>query len=334
MEIIIEVGNSHEGSLGIATSMVGMIKSVGGKIAKFQYHIAEEESSLDEPFRIRFSSQDSNRTDYWRRVTFTENEWKILANHCREQQIEFLCTPFSVKAAKFLAEQDLVQRFKIGSGDALHFPLIDYVISTNLPIIVSTGLVNEDQIEILVRRLEKANYLEKTTLMHCVSEYPTKLNRVALGQIENLKKYGCKVGFSDHSGNLSAALFASALGIELLEFHITPNKLFFGPDTSSSLDLPSAELLIKTLVDFETLRDINISKNELFESSRTTAEIFGRSIYWAESLPSGSKIRLSNLAFLKPASSGIPAMNYEELIGKVTTCNVHKGAQIAHEDFR
>jgi N-acetylneuraminate synthase len=184
-----------------------------------------------------------------------------------------------------------------------------------------------------VNRLAKKNYLGKTTLMHCVSEYPTSLTRASLNQIVNLKEYGCKVGFSDHSGEVSTALFASMLGIDLLEFHITPNKLFFGPDTSSSLDLPSAEFLIKTLDDFKVLSENNLSKNELFEYSKKTAEIFGRSIYWARSLAKGSKIQLIDMAFLKPATSGIPATNYEDLVGKVTLSNVQKGTQISPGDF-
>lgn len=256
-----------------------------------------------------------------------------MAEHCAEQGIEFLCTPFSIKAARFLAEEKLVKRFKIGSGDALHFPLIDYIVSMDFPIIISTGLINEAQIQILMNRLAKANYLEKTTLMHCVSEYPTSLARASINQISVLKEFGCKVGLSDHSGNISTALFAYTLGIDLLELHITPNKLFFGPDTSSSLDLPSAELLLKILADFEILRGSTLSKKELFDASKKTAEIFGRSIYWSQSLAKGSKIELSDLSFLKPATSGIPAMDYEILIGKSTLIEVQKGSLVSTEDF-
>jgi N-acetylneuraminate synthase len=70
-EIIIEIGNTHEGSLGVAKSFVNMIAKAGGKVAKFQMHLAEHEGTATEPFRVKFSDQDKTRQDYWRRINFS-----------------------------------------------------------------------------------------------------------------------------------------------------------------------------------------------------------------------------------------------------------------------
>ena len=81
MEIIVEIGNMHEGSLGVAKSFVDMAKNVGIKTVKFQMHLAEAEGTPNEPFRIKFSDQDVSRQEYWRRINFSDASWKHLAEY-------------------------------------------------------------------------------------------------------------------------------------------------------------------------------------------------------------------------------------------------------------
>jgi N-acetylneuraminate synthase len=235
MDLIVEIGNSHDGSLGIATSMVDMVESTGAKCVKFQLHLPEFESTPDEPFRAKFSVQDQSRFDYWKRVNFTEEEWKYLANYTRSKGLEFLCTPFSIEAAKFLFHNNLVERWKVSSGDCTNLPLIDYMTTTNLPMLISTGLASWEEILKVRDRLGSLNYLDKVTFLHCVSQYPTKIESAGLNIIDDLRKLSGKVGLSDHSGNWIVPLKAISLGIDTLEVHLTPNRYFFGPDVSSSL---------------------------------------------------------------------------------------------------
>jgi len=96
--IIGEVAQSHDGSLGMAHSFIDAIANAGADAVKFQTHIASEESTRDEPWRIKFSPQDETRYDYWQRIEFTKDQWAGLKQHADDRGILFLSTPFSEAA--------------------------------------------------------------------------------------------------------------------------------------------------------------------------------------------------------------------------------------------
>lgn len=321
-EIIVEVGNSHDGSLGIAKSFVDMAVSAGASTVKFQMHLAQYESSDSDEFRVRFSDQDSTRVEYWNRVSFTPHQWGIISDYCDSKEIEFLCTPFSIEAASILLEVTSIKRWKVGSGDAVNFPLIDFLAESQLPLIISTGLISLDELSLLKERLENLGAWNRTTLMHCVSQYPTPLENSALNMIDELKSFGCNVGLSDHSGQLAPALTAISQGVPLIEVHMTPHSQFFGPDVSSSLKPEEIQFLCNYAQDFNLMMSNPKDKMSLFEDASNVRRLFRKGIYWKENLAAGTKIQYSDLVFLKPCQE-IDAMNFEEVIGKVLKNNVH-----------
>jgi len=65
--IVAEVAQAHDGSLGMAHAFIDAIANAGADAVKFQTHIASAESTLDEPWRVKFSKQDVTRYDYWQR---------------------------------------------------------------------------------------------------------------------------------------------------------------------------------------------------------------------------------------------------------------------------
>lgn len=113
--VVAEIGQAHDGSLGILHSMVDTAAASGVDAVKFQVHIADAESSPLEPFRVRFSPVDATRFDYWRRMELPEAEWRRLKEKCDGLGVEFLATPFS-NAAVDLLERIGVGRYKVGSG--------------------------------------------------------------------------------------------------------------------------------------------------------------------------------------------------------------------------
>src|SRR4029078_10326501 len=100
--VIAEVAQAHDGSLCLAHAFIDAVADAGADAVKFQTHIAAAESTLDEPFRVRFTQQDATRFDYWRRVEFTPEEWQGLAAHARERGLIFLSSAFSVAAVDLL----------------------------------------------------------------------------------------------------------------------------------------------------------------------------------------------------------------------------------------
>lgn len=319
--IIAEIGNSHEGSLGIALSFIEMMAETGVDVVKFQMHLGEFEGVPDEQFRIPFSQQDLNRQAYWDRVSFSDQEWKIISDYANQLGLEFLCTPFSIEAAKRLLDNTNIKRWKVGSGDAVNFPLIDYLVSTDLPLIISTGLVSETEIRRLRDRLTLFDAWEHTTLMHCVSEYPTPLSHSSLSQLLNLKEYGCKIGLSDHSGSTTPGLFALSINVDLVEVHMSPHKKFFGPDVTSSLTPDQISSLVRYRDDLETIESGEMSKQELYERSYETGKLFRKGIYWAKSLSSGHVCQMDDLRFLKPVAL-MDSIDFELIVGKKLNCEV------------
>ena len=137
--IIVEVGNAHDGSLGMAHAYIEAVAKTGADAIKFQVHIAEAESSAQEPFRVKFSYEDATRYDYWVRTGFTLEQWKGLKQHCDDAGIEFMASPFSQLAVDWL-EAIGVRRHKIAYGEVINLLMLENVAGTGKPIILSSGM--------------------------------------------------------------------------------------------------------------------------------------------------------------------------------------------------
>jgi len=100
--VIGEVAMSHDGSLGLAHAFIDAIAAAGADAVKFQTHIAAEESTPSEPFRVKFSRQDASRYDYWKRMEFTEEQWRGLADHCAERNVHFTSSRSRLRSGNVL----------------------------------------------------------------------------------------------------------------------------------------------------------------------------------------------------------------------------------------
>ncbi len=152
--IIAEIAQAHDGSLGIAHSFIDALKDTGVDAVKFQVHIAEAESSIYEPFRVKFSYEDATRYDYWKRMEFEPYQWSGLKKHCEECGLEFMASVFS-NAAVDLLEKLGVKRYKIGSGEVSNLLLLDKIAYTGKPVILSSGMSSYE--ELLGRDIEKSS---------------------------------------------------------------------------------------------------------------------------------------------------------------------------------
>jgi N-acetylneuraminate synthase len=331
-QIVVEIANTHEGSLGIATSLVEMAADTGADAVKFQMHLGEHEGILDEAFRVNFSMQDQTRRDYWNRVNFRDQDWAFLSNFCREKKIEFMCTPFSIEAAKKLLLLTEIKRWKVGSGDASNFPFIDFLISTKLPLIISTGLLSWQEILILRKRLQNSGAWDRTTLMHCVSMYPTPLESASLNLLEDLQALGGKIGLSDHSGKLTPSLYALSKGVDVIEVHMTPHPQFFGPDVTSSLTPSSIQRIVNYKNELQIIQNNPMPKSALYSASSENRLLFRKGIYWKRDANAGEKVSIQDFSFLKP-SHEIDAIDFEIYVGKTLKRKVSSGKPLSSEDF-
>lgn len=312
--LIAEVGQAHDGSLGILHSYIDALAETGVDAVKFQVHIAEAESSSEEPFRINFSYEDASRYDYWKRMGFTPMQWEGIKEHCEKLGLEFMASPFS-QAAVDLLETLGIKRYKIGSGEVTNFLMLEKIARTGKPIILSSGMSSWEEIDRAVHFIRE--FGNDLSLVQCTTAYPTPPEKIGLNLIPEFKRRypGLKIGLSEHTGKVATGVAAVALGAELLEFHVVFDRRMFGPDATSSLTINE----VKTLVDQVRFLEIALNKpvdknsNEAYAGLKS---IFEKSLAVNKDLPVGHIIRFEDLEAKKPAGMGIAAGTFRDVIGR------------------
>lgn len=312
--LIAEIGQAHDGSLGILHSYIDAIAETGVDAIKFQTHIAEAESSKAEPFRVNFSFEDATRYDYWHRMSFTKEQWIGIKNHCKEKGLEFMSSPFSQAAVDLLEALD-IKRYKIGSGEVNNFLMLEKIVRTGKPILLSSGMSSFKELDAAVHFIQKRG--NDLTILQCTTSYPTPAERIGLNVIAELKdRYpGVKIGLSEHTGKIYTGLAAVSLGAEALEFHAVFDRRMFGPDASSSLTIDEIKELATGVRFLEKALSNPVDKSD--NSAYTgVKKIFEKTLAVNKDLPVGHEIQFEDLEAKKPANMGIPASVFKEVIGK------------------
>jgi N-acetylneuraminate synthase len=319
--IIAEIAQAHDGSLGILHSYIDALASTGVDAIKFQTHIAEAESSAHEPFRVKFSYVDATRYDYWKRMEFTPEQWMGIKQHCDAAGVEFMSSPFS-NAAVELLEGVGVQRYKIGSGEVTNTLLLEKIVRTGKPVIISSGMSNLAELDDAVAYLRKHHI--DTTVLQCTTAYPTQPQQWGLNVIALLRnRYGLPVGFSDHSGDLFACLAATALGATVLEFHAVFSKQMFGPDTRASIEIEKIAQMVTGVRQIRESLATTQDKNDI-EALGGLKKMFEKSLCVNKSLPKGHQLSFDDLDAKKPAGFGIDARHFSDVVGRVLNSGVEK----------
>lgn len=319
--IIAEIAQAHDGSLGTAHAYIDALAASGIDAIKFQTHIAEAESSIYEPFRVKFSKQDETRFDYWKRMEFTLVQWKGLKQHCDDVGLEFMSSPFS-NAAVDLLEQVGVKRYKVGSGEVTNFLLLDKIAQTQKPVILSSGMSSYDELDAATDFLKSKKV--DFSILQCTTSYPTQPEQYGFNVIKELKeRYQVQVGFSDHSAKIETCIAAATLGAEIFEFHAVFSRDQFGPDSESSLTIQEIKSLSTAIKNIEKALKTPINKNDnsAFESLKT---IFEKTLAVNKDLDKGHVLKFSDLEAKKPAKKGISATFFKDCIGKSIRKDIKK----------
>jgi N-acetylneuraminate synthase len=308
--IVAEIAQAHDGSLGLAHAFMDAIADAGADAVKFQTHIASAESTIDEPFRVRFSQQDATRYDYWRRMEFEPEQWQRLANHARERGLVFLSSPFSVAAVELLRDIGM-PAWKIGSGEFASADLWQAMAETGAPILYSTGMSKLSEIAYAVAMF-RARELP-FALLQCTSAYPTPLEDVGLNVMDELRReFACPVGLSDHSGSVFPGLAALARGADLLEVHVTFHRRMFGPDVPASVTFDELKLLCQMRDALAVMDSHPVHKDAIADKLLEMRGIFSKSLAPVCPLPAGTVLKPEMIVTKKPGG-GIPL----EAAGKI-----------------
>jgi len=319
--IIAEIGNNHEGSFALAKEMIKRAAEAGADAVKFQTIIPERLVSVQQAERIK----------KLKKFQLTYEEYRKLSIVAKDEGVKFLSTPFDIASALFL--KDIVPAFKIASGDNDFFPLIEVIAKTGKPIIMSTGLANNEEIKksvLFIKNIwQKNNVSQELALLHCVSSYPTSPENANLLAIRELEQFADVVGYSDHTMGIDAAVLSVAVGARIVEKHFTldnnysdfrDHQLSANPKDFKDLVLKvrEAEKLMGTCTSFTNRDD---------EGSRASMR---RSIAANKDLCIGHTLSEDDITWLRPGT-GYAVGDESKVIGKKVKAPMVKG-ELIHVD--
>jgi sialic acid synthase SpsE len=222
MEIIAEVGQNHNGDMGLAVELIHAAKECGADVAKFQVYDA----------RVLFPPKEKNQWfDYNCKTELTRDQVHLLSQECNKLEIEFMASVFDVERIAWLEEVG-VKRYKVASRSVGDCELIAALVNTRKPLLVSLGCWNK-------KAFPKISSPAPVDFLYCVSKYPTPLSDLKLGKVD-FSKYA---GFSDHTLGVAAPMVAMARGARVIEKHLTLDKKMYGPDHACSLTPDELEQL-------------------------------------------------------------------------------------------
>lgn len=326
--IVAEISQNHDGSLGQAHAFIDAVANTGVDAIKFQTHIAEAESTLEEPFRVKFSYEDETRYDYWKRMEFTYEQWKGLHLHASEKGLDFLSSAFSIEAFEML--QDIgVPAWKLGSGEVFNKYLFSRMAQTGKPIIISTGMSSYSDIDEQISWLEDNPY----AVLQCTTAYPCTPEQIGLNVIcEMNKKYNCPIGLSDHSGTIFPSLAAVASGALMIEVHVTMSPYMFGPDVKASLTIEQLTEMTEGIRMITQMLNAPIDKNILSPDLQELKDIFAKGIYLKKDVSRDDCLGMDDICFKKPLK-GISGDKYEKILGAKVIRDMKQGEVLYWEDI-
>ena len=232
IEIIAEIGQNHDGDMGLAKRLILKAKEAGADVAKFQ---------LFEARKLFTDSPDYPWFDYNCKTEITRDQLHVLKNECDRVGIEFMASAFDCERVSWLEEIG-VKRYKVASRSVNDTALLDRIYATGKPVIVSLGMWDN---QIFPPTPDDS----RTQFLYCVSRYPTELEDLHFSQID----LGCYAGFSDHTIGVSASMVAMARGAKIIEKHITLYKGRYGPDHACSATPREFSQLNQFRIDLEKM---------------------------------------------------------------------------------
>lgn len=328
--LIAEIAQAHDGSLGTAHAYIDAVARTGADAIKFQTHIADAESSPDEPWRVKFSPQDETRYDYWKRMEFTPEQWQALAEHCRQRGLIFLSSAFSIAACELL-EKLGVPAWKVGAGETNNLPMIEWMATTGKPVILSSGMSPWTEVSAAVECVRRRGSV--AAVLQCTTKYPCPPEELGLNAIAEIRqRYQCPTGLSDHSGTIYAGLAAAALGAQIIETHVVFSRECFGPDVSSSLTTQDLARLVEGVRFLEKALANPLDKDAMATQLASSRAIFGKSLVSLRDLPAGAMVTAEDITSKKPGT-GIAAARLREFVNRRLARAVAANRRFMEEDF-
>ena len=308
--LIAEIGGNHEGDFGYAKRLVGLACDSGADAVKFQIYTGD---TLVSPI------ESPDRNAHFKKFELTREQYIALAEMCQSRGVAFNASVWDIEALDWI--DPYMTFYKIGSGDLTAYPVLRAVAARNKPILLSTGLATEPEIEDCVAFIRGCNPLyqerDQLAIMQCTSMYPIPPEDANLNVMQMLRRrFGTVVGYSDHTVGAEAVETAVAMGAEVLEIHFTDDregKEF--RDHKVSLTASEMRALADKIERIRALQGSPVKQPVASEIEAGHVASFRRAVYPRRELTAGTVLTEADLTVLRP-NRGIDARDFDKLIGK------------------
>ncbi|NOR69675.1 MAG: TIM barrel protein [Methylomarinum sp.] len=320
--IIAEIGNNHQGDINIAKKLVDRAIEANVDCVKFQMR------DMATLYRNTGKSNDASADlgaqytlDLLSKFQLQDKELFEIFNYCKEKNILSLCTPWDLDSLSKLEKYGM-PAYKVSSADFTNYQLLNALAKTGKPIICSTGMTTETEIQSTVSFLKRKN--AQFILLHCNSTYPTPFKDINLNYLSKLMlSTGALVGYSGHERGWSVPVAAVALGAKVIEKHLTLNRNFEGNDHKVSLLPNELKQMVQQVRQVEESLG-NGKAREITQGELLNREILAKSLIANCSLPLGTIITKDMIDIMSPGQ-GLQPNRIDELIGKKTTREFKEG---------
>lgn len=321
--IIAELSANHNGSLTTAIETVKAAKRAGADCIKLQTYTADTMTidSNNDDFIIKGTIWENQNLHQLYQNAYTPWEWQEeLMQVAKNEGLICFSSPFDATSVEFLEKLN-VPAYKIASFEITDIPLIELVASKGKPIIISTGIAEQADIELALdacKRMGNSNI----ALLKCTSSYPAPIEEANMCMVKDLaERYKVISGLSDHTLGSTVPIVATAFGAKIIEKHFILDRSIGGPDASFSMNEMEFTEMVKAVREAE--RAIGKVDYELTEKQRKGRD-FCRSLYVVKDVKEGDLITKTNVRSIRPGFGMHPKF-YNEVLGQKALTNLEKG---------
>ena len=331
--IIAEVGLNHNGDFGLAVKSIEAAAEAGADAVKFQNYRTEDflfDRSLTYTYLSKGEEITESMWDICKRCEMKREWLPELKKVCDDLGITLLSTPTSESGVDDLVEIG-VEMLKNGSDYLTHLPILKYMGSTSLPVIISTGMADSSDVQDAVDAVRSGG-TSPIVLLHCTSSYPTKAVDVNLNRMVALREtFSLPIGFSDHTIGSSAAVQAVSLGACIIEKHFTLDHNLPGPDHWFSMTPYEFKQYVSDIREAEQ----RMGKRciEPAEIEKTNRKEYRLSLIVSKDLLAGHTLKAGDFVIAKPGL-GLPPKEAEKVIGRRLIQDVCKGTPLQWSHFK
>ena len=327
--IIAEAGINHNGDLGMALQLVDLAAECGADAVKFQKrHLPSlyPEQLLQNSNIAEWSFQ--YMLPVLEQVELSDEDFERIRERCAELGIRFMCTPWDEQTLSSL-ESLGIEIYKVASADLTNLPLLDAIAATEKPMILSTGMATEDEIETTAAYLGEKNI--DFALLHCVSTYPAPFENLNLRFMQRLRDFGVPIGYSSHERGIAIPVAAVALGASIVEKHITLDRTLPGPDHAASVERPGMERMVRDIRNLE--RALGGDAKELSAMEIQNQLVLRKSLVAATDLTAGTVVTREMVRTLGPGK-GLSPQRMDDLLGVTLHRDIGADEYFTEQDLR